>query len=173
MRGWWWLVAYGASVVAANAAVLWWGFVPVGFGLLAPAGVYFAGLTLTLRDAVHDRLGRQAALFAVTAGAALSAVLSPRLALASGLAFLASELLDLLVYVPLRRRSAALAVAASNTVGLVVDSVLFLALAFGSLEFLAGQVVGKAWVTALSVAVVWLAGSLRAARTAAPLEGVD
>jgi queuosine precursor transporter len=162
-----WLVAYGASVVAANAAVLWWGLVPVGFGLLAPAGVYFAGATLTLRDAVHDRLGRRWALLAVLAGAGLSALLSPQLALASGLAFLASELLDLAVYAPLRRRSALAAVAASNTVGLVVDSVLFLALAFGSLEFLAGQVVGKAWVTALSVAVVWAATRL----TAAPPEG--
>ena len=74
------------------------------------------------------------------------------------------------MYAPLRRRNAALAVAASNTVGLLVDSVLFLALAFGSLEFLAGQVVGKAWVTALSVAVVWVAA--RVARPpAAPPEG--
>ena len=37
-----------------------------------------------------------------------------------------------------------LAVVASSGVGLVVDCVVFLSLAFGSLEFLAGQVVGKA-----------------------------
>jgi hypothetical protein len=47
-------------------------------------------------------------------------------------------------------------VAASNTVGLVVDSALFLLLAFGSLEFLAGQVVGKLWMTGLTVALLWL-----------------
>jgi hypothetical protein len=46
-------------------------------------------------------------------------------------------------------------VALSNTVGLVVDSALFLALAFGSLEFLAGQVVGKLWMTVLAVALLW------------------
>ena len=39
----------------------------------------------------------------------------------------------------------------SNTVGLVVDSMLFLAIAFGSQEFLAGQIVGKAWMTLLAV----------------------
>ena len=31
----------------------------------------------------------------------------------------------------------------------------FLTLAFGSLEFLAGQVVGKLWMTVLAVALLW------------------
>jgi hypothetical protein len=39
----------------------------------------------------------------------------------------------------------------SSIVGLVVDSIVFLWLAFGSLEFLAGQVVGKAWMVLLSL----------------------
>jgi hypothetical protein len=39
----------------------------------------------------------------------------------------------------------------SNTVGLAVDSALFLTLAFGSLAFFWGQVVGKAWMTLLAV----------------------
>ena len=42
-------------------------------------------------------------------------------------------------------------------VGLVVDSVIFLYLAFGSLDFLAGQVVGKAWMVLLAIPLVsWL-----------------
>lgn len=45
----------------------------------------------------------------------------------------------------------------SNLVGAVVDSAVFLWLAFGSLDFLAGQVVGKAWVTLLCLPLVWLA----------------
>jgi hypothetical protein len=36
----------------------------------------------------------------------------------------------------------------SNTVGLLIDSWLFLTIAFGSLAFFWGQVVGKAWMTA-------------------------
>ncbi len=39
----------------------------------------------------------------------------------------------------------------------MVDSVVFLWLAFGSLDFLAGQVVGKAWMVLLSLPfVAWL-----------------
>ena len=50
-----------------------------------------------------------------------------------------------------------LAVLASSLVGLAVDSLLFLQLAFGSLDFLAGQVVGKAWMVLLSLPVMaWL-----------------
>ena len=46
---------------------------------------------------------------------------------------------------------------ASGVVGLVVDSVVFLWLAFGSLEFLLGQIVGKAWMVLLSIPfVTWL-----------------
>jgi queuosine precursor transporter len=49
------------------------------------------------------------------------------------------------------------AVIASSCVGLVIDSIVFLWLAFGSLDFLAGQIVGKAWMVLLSVPLVgWL-----------------
>ena len=49
-----------------------------------------------------------------------------------------------------------LAVAASGAVGLVVDSLVFLYLAFGSLDFLAGQVVGKAWMVLVALPLVHL-----------------
>lgn len=146
---------YLLTIVAANVAIVYVGLVPVGFGLMAPAGVYFAGLAFSLRDAVQEQLGRRWALAAIGCGAALSALLSPSLALASGLAFLVSELADLAVYTPLReRRQWLAAVALSNTAGLLIDSVLFLWLAFGSLDFLAGQVVGKLWMTGAAVAVL-------------------
>ena len=150
-----WIACLAATVVGANWAIRTFGMVPVGFGLLAPAGVYFAGLAFTFRDLVHDTLGRWGALAAIALGAALSWAIEPRFAVASAAAFLLSELADLVVYAPLRERHWLGAVAASNVVGLVVDSALFLLLAFGSLQFLAGQVVGKFWVTALFVAVLW------------------
>jgi uncharacterized PurR-regulated membrane protein YhhQ (DUF165 family) len=81
----------------------------------------------------------------------------PSLVLASGVAFLLSEFADLAVYTPLARRRLVLAVVASSIVGLVVDSIVFLWLAFGSLDFLLGQVVGKGWMVLLSVPfVAWL-----------------
>lgn len=150
-----WAALYAGTILGANWALLTFGMVPVGFGLLAPAGVYFAGLTFTLRDLTQDALGRRWTLVAVVAGAGLSAALSPQLALASGAAFLLSETADLLVYSPLRRRHWVGAVVASNTVGLVIDSALFLLLAFGSLAFLPGQVAGKAWMTASAAALLW------------------
>lgn len=145
------LAIYILSIVAANWAVATFGIVPVGFGLYAPAGVYFAGIAFTARDLTQDRLGKSAVLAAIVVGAALSALLSPALALASGVAFLVSELADFAVYTPLRRRGWLAAVVASNVVGVIVDSALFLALAFGSLDYLLGQVVGKLWMTALAV----------------------
>lgn len=146
---------YVATVYAANWAISHIGFVPVGFGLLAPAGVYFAGLAFTLRDLTHEALGRRAVLVAIFVGACLSALIDPFLGIASGTAFLVSELADFAVYTPLRERTWLGAVALSNTVGLTLDSALFLLLAFGSLQFLPGQIVGKLWMTALAVVVLW------------------
>lgn len=150
-----WLAAYIATIIGANWAIETFGIVPVGFGLAAPAGVYFAGLAFTFRDLTHERLGRWWTVGAIFAGAALSAVLSPTLAVASGTAFLLSELADFAVYAPLRERRWLLAVAASNTVGFIVDSAVFLTLAFGSLQFLTGQVVGKGYMTLLAVIVLY------------------
>lgn len=150
-----WSIAYIATIVGANWSLERFGVVPVGFGLLAPAGVFFAGLAFTFRDLVHERLGVTGAVAAMLVGAFLSWFISPAFALASGAAFLFSELCDLAVYAPLRRRHWLGAVAASNTAGLVVDSALFLWLAFGSLAFIEGQIVGKTYMTALAVAVLW------------------
>jgi uncharacterized PurR-regulated membrane protein YhhQ (DUF165 family) len=155
-RGWITAFLYVGTVFAANWAITRFGMVPVGFGLLAPAGVYFAGLAFTLRDLTHEALGRRAVLLAILAGAVCSALISPQLALASATAFLLSELADYAVYTPLREKNWLAAVTLSNTVGLVVDSVIFLALAFGSLQFLPGQIVGKAWMTAVAVLLLWM-----------------
>ncbi len=157
------VAAYIAVIVLANWAVQHWGIVSVGFGLSAPAGVWFVGLAFTLRDVGHRTLGRWPIIAAIFAGALLSYLISDAvtipggvvsLAIASGLAFLVSELADLAVYEPIRKRGWLPAVVASNVVGLFVDSLLFLWLAFGSLTFLWGQVVGKAWMTVLAVVLI-------------------
>ena len=123
---------------------------------LSSGGRLLCGPRVTFRDLIHRYGNRELALIAIAIGAGLSALVSPELALASGLAFFVSELFDLVVYERLRRRGWTLAVVVSNAVGLVVDSALFLWLAFGSLEFLTGQIVGKAWMTVLAVLVIAL-----------------
>ncbi|HET8647335.1 MAG TPA: VUT family protein, partial [Vicinamibacteria bacterium] len=150
------LGGYIATIYLANLLIVTVGIVPVGLGLMAPAGVYAAGLAFSLRDAVRETLGPRWMLVGILAGAALSALLSPALALASGAAFLLSELADAAVYEPLRARGRTLALAASNVVGLAVDSALFLWLAFGALDFLAGQIVGKALMIIPAVAFLAL-----------------
>ena len=131
---------------------------PVAPGLMAPSGVTMVGIALVLRDLVQRRLGTVMSALAILFGSALSAMLAPAaLVFASAIAFLLSEFADLAVYTPLARRRLVAAVVASSMVGLVVDSIVFLWLAFGSLDFLAGQVVGKAWMVLLSIPfVAWL-----------------
>jgi uncharacterized PurR-regulated membrane protein YhhQ (DUF165 family) len=115
---------------------------------MAPSGVLMIGLALVLRDAVHELGGIKAAMFAIALGGVLSAFLAPSaLVIASVTAFVLAELADLAVYAPLRKKRLALAVLLSGVAGSVVDSALFLFLAFGSLDFLSGQIVGKLWAS--------------------------
>jgi queuosine precursor transporter len=130
--------------------------IPVAPGLMAPSGVLLIGLALVLRDLVQRRLGKMWAVGAIFAGAALSGLVAPAaLVVASVSAFLLSELADFAVYTPLQKKRLILAVVASSAVGLVIDSILFLYLAFGSLDFLSGQVVGKAWMVVLAIPFIW------------------
>jgi uncharacterized PurR-regulated membrane protein YhhQ (DUF165 family) len=159
------LAGYIATIFAANWAIQHLGLVNVGFGLVAPAGVYFAGLAFTLRDLTQNLLGRRFVILAILLGAGASWFVASSFAVASGVAFLVSESADFAVYTPLERRWV-LGVLASNVVGAIVDSVVFLWLAFSSLELLRGQVVGKLWITAAAVAV--LAVARRASAYLAP-----
>jgi uncharacterized PurR-regulated membrane protein YhhQ (DUF165 family) len=145
------LAAYIGSIVAANWAVQRFGIVQVGFGLRAPAAVYFVGVAFTLRDVVQNVLGRALSVSAIVVGALVSAAVSPTLALASGLAFFCSELTDFMVYTPLLRRGWLVALVPANLAGCVVDSLVFLSVAFGSLALLPGQVLGKAWMTGIAL----------------------
>jgi len=130
--------------------------IPIGFGLLAPSGVLAIGLGFTFRDLVQRRLGVKWAAVAIIIGAILSALIDPFLALASGTAFFVSEMLDLMVYTPISKKNLTAAVLASNTVGLIVDSAVFLFVAFGSLAFIQGQIVGKFYMTLLALPAIWL-----------------
>jgi uncharacterized PurR-regulated membrane protein YhhQ (DUF165 family) len=157
-------ILYLATIILANVAIQTFGLVPVGFGLVAPAAVYVAGFAFTFRDLLQDAGGRWLVFVAIVLGAWLSSLLDPIVGLASGVAFLFSELADLAVYTPLRRRGWLRAVFASNVVGLVLDSVLFLWIAFGSLALLSGQIVGKLWTTLAAIAVLSLVRHLRRRR---------
>jgi len=128
-------------------------------GIAAPAGVLFIGPILTMRDSIHDALGWKgtigivllASLFAWVVGSMGGGGLLQRIAVASTIAFLFSELTDTGVYQRYIRQPWLKRVLASNTVSSIVDSVLFIGIAFGwglwTLIF--GQVIAKNLVGAL------------------------
>lgn len=164
------VLGFVACIVAANWAMLHLGqangpghphTIPVGFGLDAPSGVIFAGAMLTLRDAIHERLGARTTLGIIALTAPLTALAaSPGLAMASTAAFLAAEAVDLVVYGALRQRSRMLAVIGSNAISTTLDSVVFLALAFGAPAVATGSVamvIGKFEASMLALGILALA----------------
>jgi uncharacterized PurR-regulated membrane protein YhhQ (DUF165 family) len=157
------VAAYIATIPAANWLIGHWGTVcvpdgpcllPVFPGLMAPSGVLMIGAALVLRDLVQRSFGAWVSIGCIIAGAALSFFIAPpALALASGAAFLFSELVDFSVYTPVARRNFPLAILLSCSAGALADSALFLWLAFGSLAFIGGQFVGKLYAAAAYLAV--------------------
>lgn len=148
-----WLIGHAGTICVPDGPCL----VPVGFGLMAPSGVLMVGAALVLRDLVQRSLGWQWGIGAIVLGAALSWVVAdPHIVIASVAGFALSETADFLVYTPMARRRLWLAVLASSAIGAVVDSAVFLWLAFGSLDLIAGQVVGKLWMSLTAAVLIWL-----------------
>lgn len=162
--------AYVGVIVAANLAVVEFGLIPIAPGLLAPAGVVFAGLALLLRDALPDR---RLIVALIVLGAVLSALLSsPAVALASATAFLVSELVDWRVFYVHRMRGDSWIRAAliSNLISAPLDTIAFLWLSgFGvTTALVAGQLVGKLlYATLLPLLVRAVVIHLRARRAVA------
>lgn len=160
-----WPVLYVAAILAANWALITFGVIPIGFGLMAPAGVVFAGLTFSFRNLTQQTLGRSYGYGAIVVGALLSYFISGAgtipggvlpVALASGITFLISETADALVWSRFRQTGQIRAMVAGDIAGQVIDSIVFLLLAIGNLDFLLGQVIGK-WYTVLPVVLaMWL-----------------
>ena len=167
------LVALSAGYVGLAVLANWlaskyvW---PVGFGYMAPAGVYAIGAVLVLRDWINQ-LATKLSLALIPVASLASYGIGEiagwsalqKIALASVAAFMVSEAVEWAVFAPIRQRSLTLGVALSGTVGLLVDSYVFLSLAFGSLAFFEGQVIGKAEALAVGVALT------AARRTAFPV----
>lgn len=166
-EGWLFFAAFAACVPAANWLIQNVGtfcvpngpcLIPVGPGLTAPSGVLLVGVALVLRDLVQRRLGLGWAGAAILLGGLLSAFFAPAaLVVASVAAFLLSEFVDLAIFTPLQKRGLVRAAFLSSLAGLVIDSLIFLWLAFGSLKYLEGQIMGKAIMVLLALPLLaWL-----------------
>lgn len=159
------LILFAATIPAANWLIGNVGthcipngpcVIPVGFGLDAPSGVLMIGIALVLRDWLQELSNWVMALCAIILGGAISLMVSPpALALASVTAFMVSEIADLAVYTPLRKHGRHFAVILSGLAGAVVDSILFLGIAFGSLAYAPGQIVGKLYASVAVAIYLW------------------
>jgi queuosine precursor transporter len=148
-----WLIGHVGTCLPDGPCVI-----PVAPGLMAPSGVLMIGAALVLRAMLQMAADRAWIVGAIIAGVMLSAAVAPpSLVLASAAAFGLSELADWSVYSPLAARNLRLAVFCAGLIGSAVDSAVFLQLAFGSLDFMAGQIVGKLWATVAVMPVLpWM-----------------
>lgn len=123
----------------------------------------FIGLTLSTRDRLHDQWGKSIKWrmpCLILAGGLISYAITPdagRIALASFIAFVVSEALDLVVYHINRRKPYLIRSNTSNVFGAAADSILFPMIAFGGFpwliilgQFLAKIVGGFLWSLVLN-----------------------
>lgn len=173
-----------------------------------PAAIYIFALSFTVIDLINEVLGKHGARRVVLAGVVANCVLAlyamlvlalpaapwfkasqsyqdvlgmtPRIVAASLIAALISGLLDVELFARLRKRiNAGWRVVASNALSTLVDSVLFITLAFaGAAGFpfkalallILGQYIVKILVTAVSVPLIYL---VHAVATVSSTEGAE
>lgn len=160
--------AYIGLAVLANwlASKYVW---PVGFGYVAPAGVFAIGWILVARDWLQQVTSVRYTLALVPIGGGLSWLIGDlagwtslqRVAVASFLAFCISETVEAAVFTPLRKRSLTFGVLLSGTVGNALDSFIFVWIAWAVIKFpgathgslFTGNFVGKIEMIALGTAL--------------------
>jgi uncharacterized PurR-regulated membrane protein YhhQ (DUF165 family) len=144
-------VLYILFILLADVLAARW-IIPLFFGLAVPAGVFAVAPTFSLRDGIHERWGRKGAYILILVASLMSwglAILTgsevlARVTLASVLSFIINESLDTEIYQALRNHSKLAAILGSNAVSSLVDSVLFIWIAFGPLyNLMLGQYLVK------------------------------
>lgn len=137
--------------------------IPVLPNMYAPSGVLIIGLALVLRDAVQLVAGWKWGLASIFVGTVFSYIFANHfLVTASVVSFALSELIDFFVYTPLAKKRLFLALVASGVIGAIVDSAAFLFLAFGSIDYIDGQIIGKLYaVIAASLIILIFRSALQ------------
>ncbi|WP_370676565.1 queuosine precursor transporter [Pleomorphomonas sp. PLEO] len=128
------VLAMVATVVASNILVQY-PFTPFGLGDLLTWGAFSYPFAFLVTDLTNRWFGPAKTRHVVYAGFAIAVVLSiwlsePRIALASGTAFLCAQLLDVTVFNRLRAGSWWRAPLVSSSIGSALDTVIFFSIAF-------------------------------------------
>ena len=141
-RSIWPFVAAMAVVVAASNFLVQFPVQYLGLGEILTWSAFTYPIAFLVNDLTNRRFGVTAARVVVGAGFVLAVMLSiwlasPRIAIASGTAFLVAQLLDVSVFDMLRRQAWWRAPLISSLAGSVIDTVIFFSLAFaGPFAFL-------------------------------------
>lgn len=130
------ILAMCAAVAASNILVQY-PFEHFGLGELLTYGAFTYPVAFLVNDLTNRRFGPQAARRVVYVGFVLGVVMSiwlasPRIAIASGSAFLIAQLMDITVFNGLRRKTWWKAPFAAAMFGSVIDTVLFFSIAFAA-----------------------------------------
>lgn len=157
MRSWRHVLLYILCTMLANILAARW-TVKLPLGLYVPSGVFMIAPIFSLRDAIHERFGRRVAYISIVVSSVLSLLYSvavgssplSRITFASFIAFVFNESVDTEIYHKLRNRSVIAAIIFSNAVSSMIDSVLFIWVAFGLLpNMIAGQYIVKMFISTL------------------------
>ena len=103
----------------------------------------------------NGALNRRCSLIVILMTSVICFCYPKLIVIASVAAFLLSELADYAIYTALQERRLITTILASSLAGLIIDSMVFLYLAVGSLDYLGDQIVGKAWMVLLASLVIW------------------
>lgn len=137
LMNYWPFVAAMAIVVAASNYLVQFPVNQFGLGEILTWGAFTYPVAFLVNDLTNRRFGPDAARKVVLAGFVLAVALSvwlasPRIAIASGSAFLVAQLLDISVFNAFRGQTWWRAPFISTLVGSAVDTVLFFSLAFAA-----------------------------------------
>ncbi|WP_316862948.1 queuosine precursor transporter [uncultured Cohaesibacter sp.] len=123
------------GVVAASNYLVQFPFKPFGLQDLLTWGAFTYPMAFLVTDLTNRKCGPQNARLVVLAGFAIAVLISiwlatPRIAIASGSAFLVAQLLDITVFNRLRKNTWWQAPLASSFFGSVIDTVIFFGISF-------------------------------------------
>jgi queuosine precursor transporter len=130
-------VAAMTLVVVASNILVQYPFDHFGMKDLLTWGAFTYPIAFLVNDLTNRRYGKPAARRVVFAGFLIAVILSvylatPRIAIASGAAFLTGQLLDIQVFDRLRRQSWWKAPFMATIFGSILDTVIFFSLAFAA-----------------------------------------
>lgn len=153
-------------VVLASNILVQFPFAHMGLGDYLTWGAFTYPFSFLVTDLSNRRFGQKGARRVVYAGFVLAVVLSvilatPRIAIASGMAFLVAQLLDIRIFASLRRKAWWLPPFVSSVISSALDTAIFFSFAFycgvvPGLGLTIGEALGSFGIADECIALPWV-----------------